>query len=228
MVRFRVVTVVLALLAVALGAAPATAAPAAAAPPAVAPAATAPVVRAVTVAGADTLTDGGARCTLGFNVTGRGILAGRCGPVGTPWSAGTTPVGHVSTVFAGTGLTLITIDNPAVVQLHGIRNGAAVIAITAAAASFVGQPVKVVSPVSGLHSGTVTALNATVTFPEGTITGLVRSTLCPDTGATGAPVFAGSSALSMVVGGSGSCPSGGTTYSKPVTPLLTQTGRALF
>lgn len=125
-----------------------------------------------------------------------------CGPVGTRWSAGTTSVGVVSTVFGGTGLTLITIDNPAVVKLHGIRNGAAIIAISTAATSFVGQPVKEMSPISGLHSGTVTALNATVTFPEGTITGLVRSTICPD--------------------------AGGTTYSKPIPPLLSQTGRAIF
>ncbi len=155
MVRFRVVAVLLALAAVALGGTPAAAAP-----------------RAVTVAGGDTLNNAGSRCTLGFNVTGRGILAGRCGPVGTRWSAGTTSVGVVSTVFGGTGLTLITIDSPAVGQLHGIRNGAAVIAISSAAMSFVGQPVKEMSPVSGLH--------------------------------------------------------GGTTYSQPITPLLSQTGRAIF
>ncbi|HST64031.1 MAG TPA: S1 family peptidase [Mycobacteriales bacterium] len=214
MVRFLVALA--ALLAVALGAAPAQAAPAAV------------EARAVTVAGGDTLTNAGGRCTLGFNVTGRGILAGRCGPVGTRWSAGATPVGFVSTVFASTGLTLITIDNPAVVQLHGIRTGATVIAISAAANSFVGQQVKVVSPVSGLHSGVVTALNATITFPEGTITGLVRSTICPDSGGVGAPIFAGTSGLSMVLGGSGNCTSGGTTYSQPITPLLAQTGRAIF
>lgn len=114
------------------------------------------------------------------------------------------------------------------VQLHGIRNGAAVIAISTAAASFVGQPVKEMSPVSGLHSGTVTALNATVTFPEGTLTGLVRSTICPDSGGTGAPIFTGSSGLSMVAGGSGNCTSGGTTYSQPIPTLLSQTGRAIF
>jgi hypothetical protein len=183
----------------------------------------------VTVAGGDVLARaGGSRCTLGFTVTGRGILAGRCGPVGTRWSAGTTSVGVVSTVFASTGLTLISIDNPAVVQLHGVRNGAALIPISAAGTSFVGQSVKEMSPVTGLHSGTVTALNATVTFPEGTMTGLVRSTLCPDTGGTGTPVFSGSTGLSMVVGGAGNCTSGGTTYSQPIAPLLAQTGRAIF
>ena len=209
MVRFLVALAVL--LGVAFGAAPAEAAP-----------------RAVTVAGGDTLTNGGGRCTLGCTVPGRGVLAGRGGPGGTRWSAGPTPVGVVSTVFAGTGLTLITIDNPAIVQLHGIRNGAAVIPISAAANSFVGQQVREMSPVSGLHTGVVTALNATVNFPEGSITGLVRSTLCPDPGGVGAPIWSGSSGLSMVVGGSGNCTSGGTTYSRPIVPLLAQTGRAIF
>jgi streptogrisin B len=210
MVRFRVAALLTALVAALAG----IASPAAAAP--------------VTVAGGDVLSGGAYRCTLAYNVTGRGILAGRCGPVGTVWSAGATVVGTTTTVFAGTGLTLLSITNPAVVQLHGIRNGAALIAITAAAASYVGQSVKVRSSTSGIHSGTVTGINQTVNFPEGSISGLVRSTVCVDAGGVGSPVFSGSSALSIVVGGSGNCTSGATTYSQPVPPLLVQTGRAIY
>jgi streptogrisin B len=207
MVRFRVAAVLAALALVVIGIAP----PAGAA--------------GVTVAGGDQLSGaGGTRCTVGVNVTGRGILAGRCGPVGTQWSIGATPVGPVVTVFAS-GLTLISITNPAVVQLHGLRNG---VAITGAANSFVGQSVREFSPVGGVHTGTVTALNATVVFPQGAVTGLVRSTLCPDAGGSGAPVYSGTSILSLVVGGSGNCTSGGTTYSQPVTQLLALTGRAVF
>jgi streptogrisin B len=207
MVRFRVAVVLAALAAAVIGIAP----PAGAAGP--------------TVAGGDTLTGvGGTRCTVGVNVTGRGILAGRCGPVGTQWSIGATPVGPVVTVFAS-GLTLISITDPAVIQLPGLRNG---VAITGAANSFVGQSVRELSPVSGVHTGTVTALNATVVFPQGTVTGLVRSTLCPDAGGSGTPIYAGTSILSLVVGGSGNCTSGGTTFSQPVTQLLAITGRAVF
>ena len=210
MVRFRVAALLTALVAALAGlAGPAEAA-------------------SVTVAGGDVLHSGASRCTLSYNVTGRGILAGRCGPVGTVWSAGTTVVGTTATVFGGSGLTLISITNPAVVQLHGIRNGGVLIAITAAARSYVGQSVRAVSPTGGVRSGTVTGINQTVHFAEGTITGLDRSNLCVDGGGVGTPIFAGTTALSIVIGGSGSCAAGASTYSQPVPPLLVSTGRAIY
>lgn len=210
MVRFRVAALLTALVAALAGlAGPAEAAP-------------------VTVAGGDVLYSGGSRCTLSYNVTGRGILAGRCGPVGTVWSAGSTVVGTTATVFGGTGLTLISITNPAVVQLHGIRNGGVLIAINAAARSYVAQSVRAVSPTGGLRSGTVTGINQTVHFAEGTITGLDRSNLCIDGGGVGTPIFTGVTGLSIVIGGSGSCSAGASTYSQPVPPLLVSTGRAIY
>ena len=212
MVRFRVAALLVPLVTTLAG----PAGPAAAAP--------APV----TVAGGDVLHSGGSRCTLSYNVTGRGILAGRCGPVGTVWSAGSTVVGTTATVFGGTGLTLISITNPNVVQLHGIRNGGVVIAITAAARSFVGQSVRAVSPSGGIHSGLVTGINQTVRFAEGSITGLDRSTVCVDGGSVGTPIFIGATGLSILIGGSGSCAAGATTYSQPVPPLLLSTGRAIY
>ena len=189
--------------------------------------ATAADVRGPTVAGGDVLVGSG-RCTLAFNVSGRGILTGNCGPVGTPWSAGTTPVGTVSWVAAD-GLTgLITITNPAVGQLPGLRGPAGTLLISSAARATVGRSVQKLSPVSGIHGGTVTAVNVTVNHAGGTVYGLDRSTLCSSTGEGGAPVFAGSVALGISTGGSGNCSSGGTTYSRPVTTLLAALGRSIY
>lgn len=210
MVRFRVAALLIALVAALAGlAGPAEAAP-------------------VTVAGGDVLHSGASRCTLSYNVTGRGILAGHCGPVGTVWSAGSTVVGSTVTVFGGTELTLISITNPAVVQLHGIRNGAALIPINVAARSYVGQSVRAVSPTGGVRSGTVTGINQTVRFAEGSITGLDRSDLCVDAGGVGTPIFTGTTGLSIVIGGSGSCSAGASTFSQPLPSLLASTGRAIY
>lgn len=227
MVR-RVAAVLSALAAVLLAAA----VPAAAAPPAAPPAAaavTAPV-RAPSVAGADVLTrPGGSRCTLGYNVSGRGILTGACGPVGTTWYAGSVLVGSVSWVSADGVSALIAITNPAVVQLHGLRGpGGVLISITTAGTAAIGSTVSAVSPLTGVRSGRLTAVNQTIAYGGGYLTGLHRTTICPTTGEGGVPIFRSSTALSIGVGGSGTCSSGGTTYGRPVTQLLAALGRTIY
>ncbi len=215
MVRFRSLTVLAA--AAALLAAVATG-----------PAQAATTAAGVSVAGGDVLTGSG-RCQLAFNVSGRGILTGPCGPVGTRWSAGAVPVGRVTWV-APDGLTgLITIDNAAVTQVAGLRVPGGVIAsITAAGRVPIGSTVQAVSPVTGIRGGVLTAVNATVNFAGGTVTGLDRTTVCSETGEAGKPVYRGRTALSVAVGGSGNCSAGGVTYGRPVVQLLAQTGRSIY
>ena len=128
MVRFRIVALAAAVAAVLLAAGPS---PASAAGPA---------ARRGSVAGGDTLVSAaGARCVLGFNTTGRGILTtARCGPVGTRWYAGSVSVGVTSTVLVGRDAALITIDNPLVGQLHGVRGPGGLVDVSAAARAYVG------------------------------------------------------------------------------------------
>jgi hypothetical protein len=74
---------------------------------------------------------------------------------------------------------------------------------------------------SGLHDGQVTALNATVNYPEGTVTGLVQTTVCAEPGDSGGPLFSNGVALGVTSGGSGDCKTGGTTFFQPITKALT-------
>jgi hypothetical protein len=182
-----------------------------------------------TVAGGDQLTNpSSGRCLLGYNVTGRGILTAGCGPVGTQWYAGSTLVGHVSWTRAdGTG-GLIQIDNAAVTQLAAIRTPGALTPVTGAGTAAVGTQIRAYGPVTGVRTGTVTAVNTTVNFPTGTVTGLLRTTVCSEAGERGKPMFRSTTAIALSVGGSGSCTSGGTTYGRPVTELLAATGRAIL
>ncbi|MBC3992345.1 trypsin-like serine protease, partial [Streptomyces sp. AC563] len=70
----------------------------------------------------------------------------------------------------------------------------------------------------------VTALDATVNYQEGTVEGLIQTTVCAEPGDSGGSLFAGDTALGLTSGGSGNCGSGGETFFQPVTEALQATG----
>ncbi|MFE2297198.1 S1 family peptidase [Streptomyces sp. NPDC059445] len=190
------------------------------------------------VNGAQAIFSTGGRCSAGFNVTspqGEFILtAGHCGPEGSVWfsdNTGRQQEGRtVTTAFPGSDFSLIQYDSgrqPSdasnVVAIGG-GNG---VRITGAADPAVGQRVFRSGSTSGLHDGKVTALNATVNYPEGTVTGLVETTVCAEPGDSGGPLFSEGIALGVTSGGNGDCKSGGTTFFQPVTKALTALGVTL-
>ncbi|WP_089103501.1 S1 family peptidase [Streptomyces hyaluromycini] len=172
----------------------------------------------------------GGRCSAGFNVTNGTtdfiLTAGHCGPANTIWfddSQGNQQLGTtINTQFPGNDFSLIQYasgkagDNPDVVA---IGNGQGV-RITGAADPTVGQKVFRSGSTSGLHDGTVTALNATVNYPEGTVTGLIQTNVCAEPGDSGGPLFSNGIALGVTSGGSGDCTTGGVTFFQPVTRAM--------
>ncbi|KOG42589.1 S1 family peptidase [Streptomyces resistomycificus] len=171
------------------------------------------------------------RCSAGFNVTDGQrefiLTAGHCGPTGSVWFAdtgGTEQVGKtVTQSFPGNDYSLVQYAN------GKAGDGAAVVAIgdgkgvqiTGAADPAVGQRVFRSGSTSGLRDGQVTALNATVNYPEGTVTGLIETNVCAEPGDSGGPLFSEGIALGVTSGGSGDCQSGGTTFFQPLTKALT-------
>jgi hypothetical protein len=175
------------------------------------------------------------RCSAGFNVTnGQSefiLTAGHCGPGGTLWFAdntGATQLGRtVTSEFPGDGdFSLIRYENGQgapgqnVVAIGGGRG----VRITATGDPVVGQRVFRSGSTSGLHDGEVTALNATVNYPEGTVTGLIQTTVCAEPGDSGGPLFSEGIALGVTSGGSGDCQAGGTTFFQPVTKAMAALG----
>ncbi|WUI04209.1 S1 family peptidase [Spirillospora sp. NBC_00431] len=176
--------------------------------------------------GGDAIFGQGTRCSLGFNVK-RGdqdffLTAGHCGNVVRAWTAdqqggqalGTT----VESSFPG--------DDYALVQSEEAGEGAVNLYngqsqdITEAGEAVVGQRVSRSGSTTGLRSGTVTAVDATVNYPEGTVTGAIQTTVCAEPGDSGGALFSGSTALGLTSGGSGNCQSGGVTFFQPVTEPL--------
>lgn len=175
----------------------------------------------------------GSRCSAGFNVTdgqnGYILTAGHCGPNGTTWftdTSGRTGIGTtVQSNFPGNDFSLIRYDNSAV-DRRGIVDigGGRTVRITGVADPVVGQEVFRSGSTTGLRSGKVTGLNATVNYPEGTVSGLIRTTVCAEPGDSGGPLLAQGVALGVTSGGSGDCDKGGVTFFQPVTKALTALG----
>ena len=100
--------------------------------------------------------------------------------------------------------------------------------ITSAANPVVGQTVRRSGSTTGVHQGRVTALNATVNYAEGTVRGMIQTTVCAEGGDSGGSLYAGSVALGLTSGGSGNCSSGGTTFFQPVTEALSTYGVSVY
>ncbi|HEX8094349.1 S1 family peptidase [Jatrophihabitans sp.] len=182
------------------------------------------------VSGGDPVYGGTNRCTLGFNVRDSSsvyyfLIAGHCGNLSKTWYADpahTTVLGTtVESSFPGNDYALVKYTNPAVahpgnVDLH---NGSYQ-DITSAADAYVGEAVKRSGTTTGVHGGSVTAINATVNYAEGTVTGMIKTNICSEAGDSGGPLFDGTTALGLASGGSGNCSTGGITYFQPVTEPL--------
>lgn len=69
---------------------------------------------------------------------------------------------------------------------------------------------------TGVHTGTVTALNVTVHYQSGgTVRGLIQTNVCAEPGDSGGPLYDGTAALGLTSGGSGNCtPAGRRTSSR--------------
>ncbi|HEX6076329.1 MAG TPA: S1 family peptidase [Micromonosporaceae bacterium] len=174
--------------------------------------------------------DTGIRCILAFNARNSAgtyyfLTAGHCTSSATFWYADpgrTIPLGpSAGFSFPGNDYGIVRYTNTSIPKEGGIRLYAGSYRdITGVANPYVGQIVMTGSTTTGFRSGSVTALNATVNYPQGTVSGLIRTNLCGEPGNSGAPLFSGSTGHGILSGGSGNCSTGGTTYFQPVTEVL--------
>ena len=186
------------------------------------------------IAGGDAIYGGQFRCSLGFNVrSGSGtnyfLTAGHCGNIASSWysnSSHTTLLGTTAgSSFPGNDYAYVRYSTSFTNHPGSISTGQD---ITSAATPAVNQTVTRTGSTTGTHSGRVTALNATVNYAEGTVTGLIRTTVCAEGGDSGGPLYTGSTANGLTSGGSGNCTSGGTTFFQPVTAALSAYGVSVY
>ncbi|MFE1232010.1 S1 family peptidase [Streptomyces sp. NPDC059442] len=189
------------------------------------------------IAGGQAIYAGGGRCSLGFNVrsgsTYYALTAGHCTNIGSTWytnSANTTVLGtRAGSSFPTNDYGIIRHSNASAADGRVYLYNGSYRDITAAGNASVGQSVQRSGSTTGLRSGTVTGLNATVNYGSGDVVyGLIQTNVCAEPGDSGGAMFSGSTALGLTSGGSGNCSSGGTTFFQPVTEALSAYGVSIF
>lgn len=182
------------------------------------------------ISGGDAILVSGARCSLGFNVRNSAnqnffLTAGHCTNIGATWttSSGQLIGTRTQTSFPG--------NDYGVVRYTGTVAASGTVGsqdITSSGTPAVGSSVTRRGSTTGIHSGTVQQLNASVRYAEGTVSGLIRTSVCAEPGDSGGSLYRGTIAFGLTSGGSGNCTSGGTTFFQPVVEPLNLFGLHVF
>jgi len=180
--------------------------------------------RALDVVGGNAYYIGGARCSVGFAVTGGFVTAGHCGTTGSTTSS---PSG----TFAGSsfpGNDYAYVRTPGQTLVGAVNDYAGgTVRVQGSSDAPVGSSICRSGSTTGWRCGTIQARNASVTYVEGTITGLIRTSACAEPGDSGGSAISGTQAQGVTSGGSGNCSVGGTTYFQPVNEILSAYGLSL-
>lgn len=178
--------------------------------------------------------NGSGRCSVGFSVTrggGQGgfVTAGHCG---TP---GTTTTGYnqqaqgsfQGSTFPGRDYAWVAANSTWTPRalVNGYGNGDVTVAGSTEAVE--GSSVCRSGSTTGWHCGSVQQRNTSVTYPQGTVSGVTRTNVCAEPGDSGGSFVSGSQAQGVTSGGSGNCSQGGTTFFQPVNPALQAYGLTL-
>jgi streptogrisin D len=157
-----------------------------------------------------------ARCSVGFAASDSQIVvdAGHCTADVQQWDIGNSIDSH----FPGTDYG--TIQNTSGGTYTGVDTyGGAAQAITQAAQATTGEQVCKSGSTSQVTCGSVNGLNASVTYQEGTVSGLIDTNVCAQPGDSGGALYDGTKALGITSGGDTSC-NGASIYFYPVVDAL--------
>lgn len=186
------------------------------------------------ISGGDAIYASSWRCSLGFNVRSSSgtyyfLTAGHCTDgAGTWWSnsSHSTVLGTtVGSSFPNNDYGIVQYTNSTITKSGTVGSQD----ITSAANATVGMAVTRRGSTTGIHSGSVTGLNATVNYGGGDIVyGMIRTNVCAEPGDSGGPLYSGTKAIGLTSGGSGNCSSGGTTFFQPVTEALSAYGVSVY
>jgi streptogrisin C len=181
------------------------------------------------VRGGDAYFTPNARCSIGFSVVGGYTTAGHCGTTGTStWGFNGTSQGTFrGSVFPTRDYGWVQVNGSWTPRpwVNNYQGGNVLVRGSQEAA--VGASVCRSGSTTGWHCGTIQAKNQTVRYPQGTVFGLTRTSVCAEPGDSGGSYISGNQAQGMTSGGSGNCTFGGTTFFQPINPTLQAFGLTL-
>ncbi|WP_199434609.1 S1 family peptidase [Qaidamihabitans albus] len=164
----------------------------------------------------------GSRCSIGFSVNGGFVTAGHCGRTGASTS-GSNRVAQGTfrgSSFPGNDYAWVATNSNWTPRPVVNNYAGGTVTVAGSQEAPVGSAVCRSGSTTGWHCGTIQARNASVTYPQGTVSGLIRTSVCAEPGDSGGSLLAGNQAQGVTSGGSGNCSSGGTTYFQPVNEIL--------
>lgn len=176
------------------------------------------------------------RCSLGFNVRSNStyyfVTAGHCANRASTWYADPSHskvIGNrAGSSFPGNDYGIVKyaigVSHPGGINLH---NGSTR-DITSAPRPYVGEQVQRSGGTTGVRGGKIAALGVTVNYAEGTVTGLIKTSVCAEAGDSGGPLFDDGRALGITSGASGTCSNGGISFYQPVREALNRYGVSVY
>ncbi|MGW2178515.1 alpha-lytic protease prodomain-containing protein [Streptomyces sp. NPDC001732] len=177
--------------------------------------------------------NGSGRCSIGFPVK-RGsqsgfVSAGHCGTPGVSTSGYNQQAqgSFQGSTFPGRDYSWVATNSNWTPRalVNGYGNGD--VTVTGSTEALEGSSICRSGSTTGWHCGTVQQRNTSVTYQEGTVSGVTRTNVCAEPGDSGGSFISGSQAQGVTSGGSGNCSQGGTTYFQPLNPALQAYGLTL-
>ncbi|MFI6476977.1 carbohydrate-binding protein [Nonomuraea sp. NPDC050663] len=176
----------------------------------------------------------GSRCSVGFPVQRAGsqggfVTAGHCGSTGAT-TRGSNQVAQGTfrgSSFPGNDYAWVEVNSQWTPTRLVNAYSAGLITITGSTQAAVGSSICRSGSTTQYHCGTIGQHGTSVTYPQGTVSGVTRTSVCAEPGDSGGSFFSGSQAQGVTSGGSGNCSSGGTTYHQPVNEILQTYGLSL-
>ncbi|MEV6637640.1 ricin-type beta-trefoil lectin domain protein [Actinoplanes sp. NPDC051470] len=173
--------------------------------------------------------NGNTLCSVGFSVAGGFVTAGHCGGAGSP-TLGYNNVAQgtfAGSSFPGNDYAWVRTNGNWVSQpwVNNYSGGNVTVAGSQDAA--VGSSICRSGRTTGWRCGTLLGRNETVTYPQGSVSGLSRSNACAEPGDSGGSWISGNQAQGVTSGGSGNCTSGATMWFQPVNEILGVYGLSL-
>ena len=178
--------------------------------------------------------NGSGRCSIGFPVkrgTQNGfVTAGHCGRAGTTTNGVNQQAqgSFQASTFPGRDYAWVATNASWTPRALVNGYGRGDVTVTGSTEMLEGASVCRSGSTTGWHCGTIQQRNTSVTYPEGTISPVTRTSVCAEPGDSGGSFLSGSQAQGVTSGGSGNCSSGGTTYFQPVNAALQVYGLTLM
>lgn len=169
-----------------------------------------------------------ARCSIGFAVSGGFVSAGHCDLGGQVYGYNQVAMGTFrGSSFPGNDYSWVGVNSNWTPRPWVNNYAGGNVTVTGSSEAAVGATVCRSGSTTGWHCGQIQQRNASVTYAEGTVSGLIRTNVCAEPGDSGGSLVAGSQAQGVTSGGNGNCSVGGTTYFQPVNEILSHFGLSL-